>query len=225
LDEQGVIGFGASFSNTGLLGIPLITITFGEAGTLPLFLLIAFHSLLMFPLVTAVVEAGRGRHEAAGRALPGIAWNILRGLAKNPIILGLLAGLVFNLLRLPIPQWLDTVVKTLSAAAAPCALFAMGATLSHHRIAGNQAEALTVVALKTLVHPLLVWVLATQVFQVAPLWAAVAVLMAGLPTGTNAYLLAQRYSLCVRTVTTATLLSTGLSVLSLSALLFLLNVR
>lgn len=221
LDEQGILGLGAAFSNTVLLGIPLITTTFGEAGALPLFLLLAFHSLLLFPTVTVVVETGRGR----GEALRLIPWHTLKGLVKNPILLGLIAGLAFSLFGLTIPGPLDAVARTLSAAAAPCALFAMGASLSQHRITGNLGEALTLVGLKTVIHPLIVWILATQVFQVEPLWVKVAVIIAALPAGVNVYLFAQRYKLCVPVTTTAVFLSTTLAIFSLSALLFLFEVR
>lgn len=221
LDEQGIFGLGAAFSNTTLLGIPLVLTTFGEVAALPLFLLIAFHSLLLLPTATVLIEASRGR----GGSLRRIPLNTLKGVVRNPIIMGLVAGLAFQRTGLDIPGPLDAMAKTLGAAAAPCALFAMGGTLFQHRIAGSLAEALALVALKTLVHPLVVWGLATWVFAVEPLWAAVAVVMAALPAGLNVYLFAQRYQLTVATATTTVFLSTMLSMVSLSVLLFMLEVR
>jgi hypothetical protein len=52
------------------------------------------------------------------------------------------------------------------------------------------------VALKTALHPALVWLLATRVFDLPASWTAVAVTLAALPTGINTYLFAQRYQVC-----------------------------
>lgn len=221
LDEQGIFGLGAAFSNTTMLGIPLVLTTFGDIAALPLFLLIAFHSLLLLPTVTTVIEIGRGR----GGTLRHIPWNTFKGLIQNPIILGLLAGLAFSLTGLSVPAPLDAMAKALGTAASPCALFAMGGTLHQHRIRGNFKEPLSLAGLKLLVHPLIVWVLGTWVFDMDPLWTQVAVVMAALPAGVTAYLFAQRYQVGVATATSAVFISTLLSVIGLSALLFLLEVR
>lgn len=58
LDEQSVLGLSASFYNGGMLGIPLILTAYGPAASIPLFTLIACHSLIMLPPTTALVEAG-----------------------------------------------------------------------------------------------------------------------------------------------------------------------
>jgi predicted permease len=204
-----------------LLGIPLVLTTFGEEATLPLFLIIAFHSPLLLPLVTVIIEISRGSR-ASLRQIP---LNTLKGLAKNPIIGGLLLGAVFNLLQLPLPAAIDKIAQIMSQAALPCALFAMGASLSQYRIAGNFAESLTLVSLKLVLHPLLTWLLAGLVFQLPPLWTHTLVILAALPTGVNTYLFAQRYGIGVVTSTTTIFISTALSMLSLSLIPFLLQVR
>jgi malonate transporter and related proteins len=59
-DESAVLAMGATFSNTVLLGVPLVLATFGEQGLLPIMLIVAFHSTLLISLTTVVVEASRG---------------------------------------------------------------------------------------------------------------------------------------------------------------------
>ena len=221
LEAQGAAGLTAGYSNTVLLGIPLVLTAFGDAAALPLFLLVAFHSLLLFPTATAVIEAGRGRGEGL-RRLPLVT---AIGLARNPIVAGLALGLGFNLLGLPIPGPVDAVAATLGQAALPCATFAMGASLARYRIAGSLGESAVLIALKTLVHPVLVWLLATRVFSVDPLWASVAVVMAALPTGVNAYLFAQRYGTGIAPAATSVLVSTVIAIGTLTALLAVLGVR
>jgi predicted permease len=221
LAEQGLSGFNAAFSNAVLLGIPLVLTTFGEDASLPLFLIIAFHSPLLLPVVTVIIEISRGSR-ASLRQIP---LNTVKGLAKNPIIGGLLLGGMFNILQLQLPVAIDKIAQIMSQAALPCALFAMGASLSQYRIAGNFAEALTLVSLKLLLHPLLTWLLAQFVFQLPPLWTHTLVILAALPTGVNTYLFAQRYQVGITTSTTTIFISTALSMLSLSLILLLLQVR
>ncbi|MFN3985138.1 MAG: AEC family transporter [Rhodocyclaceae bacterium] len=219
LSEQGVLGLGASFSNTGMLGIPLVMTAFGPSAALPLFVMIACHSLLMLPPTTALIEAGQSERRSIGAMLLNLAGSI----AATPIIWGLSAGLLFALSGFAIPGPIDAVAGGLGAAATPCALFALGASLTRYNIVGNLREPLLLVGLKTLVHPLLVWLLATWVFDVPPLWVATAVTLAALPAGITPYLFAQRYNACQETIASTVFLSTTLSVLSLSLLLFLLR--
>jgi hypothetical protein len=69
----------------------------------------------------------------------------------------------------------------------------MGASLRAYRIAGALQPALVMVALKLVVCPLAVWALATLVFEMPPLWAKVAIVLAAMPVGVNVYLFAARY--------------------------------
>jgi predicted permease len=137
----------------------------------------------------------------------------------------LLLGVLCNLLQLQLPAAIDKIAQIMGQAALPCALFAMGASLSQYRIAGNFAESLTLVGLKLFLHPLLTWLLARFVFELPPLWTHTLVILAALPTGVNTYLFAQRYSVGIGTSTTTIFISTALSMLSLSFILFLLEVR
>lgn len=218
LDEGGIFGLSAAFSNTVLLGIPLVLTTFGEDAALPLFLIIGLHGLLMFPTVTLVIEGSRGQ----GVGTLAIIRATLLGLVRNPIIWGLLAGLVFNLMDWSIPYAVDDVVALLARAALPCALFAMGASLATFTVAGQVGQAMTAVVLKLAIHPLLVWLLAEFVFALDPLWTGVAVLLAAMPTGINAYLFAQRYGVCIGSSATTVLIGSILSIVTIAGVLLIL---
>jgi malonate transporter len=208
LDELAVMGRGASYSNIAMLGIPLVVTAYGPAAALPLFVLIACHSLVLLPPVTIIIEAARGAQQSIGKLM----WTLLRGVATTPIIWGLSAGLVFAVSGAAVPDVIDSIAGGIGAAAAPCALFALGASLTRYRIGGNLREPLSIVALKTLVHPLLVWVLATQLFDLPELWVVV-----------TPYLFAQRYQVVQSSTASTVFLSTLFSVLSLSVLLFVVR--
>ncbi len=221
LARQGLFGFGCSYSNLMLIGIPLVLTTWGEQAVLPLFTIVALHTPLMFTPLTAVLELSRG--DAAG------TWQSLRaalgGLARNQYIVGILAGLAWNLLDLPLSGSADAVLEMFARTATPCALFSMGIALSQYRVAGEVPAALTVSLLKGVVFPALVWAGGTWLFAVDLDWLAVAVGIAALPTGINIYLFAQQYQVGVGLSSTATVLSTALSVITLTLVLTLLGVR
>ncbi|HEX6268340.1 MAG TPA: AEC family transporter [Burkholderiales bacterium] len=219
-ERHAIIGFGAAFGNSVLLGVPVVLTGLGEAASLPLFLLLAFHSTLLFTTITIVLEAGGARHERL-REVPAKA---LGGLARNPILWGLAGGLAFNLLDLRLPAALERWTQLVAGAAVPCALFSMGASLRSYRIAGALQPALVMVALKLVVCPLAVWALATLVFEVPPLWAKVAIVLAAMPVGVNVYLFGVRYHAGEAESATAILLSSILSVATLSAVLVWLEV-
>ena len=101
----------------------------------------------------------------------------------------------------------------------------MGASLAGFRLSGAVADAGLSVVLKLIAHPLLVWLLATYVFDLKPLWRDVATVMAALPVGINVYLLADRYQAGVGSGVTAILVSTALSVASIAVVLTFLGVR
>ena len=76
IDQQGILGMGSMYSNTVLLAMPLVITMFGEAAILPVFLIIAFHNLLLFPVVIVFIEIGRGQRNAAETgALPVLVWS------------------------------------------------------------------------------------------------------------------------------------------------------
>jgi malonate transporter and related proteins len=214
-ERQAIIGFGAAFGNSVLLGVPVVLTGLGEAASLPLFLLLAFHSTLLFTTITLVLETG-----GAGRErLQDVPAKALGGLARNPILWGLAGGIGFNLLDLSLPAALARWTELVAGAAVPCALFSMGASLRAYRIAGALQPALVMVALKLVVCPLAVWALATLAFDVPPLWAKVAIVLAAMPVGVNVYLFGVRYQAGEAESATAILLSSILSVATLSAVL------
>lgn len=218
LAEQGLMALGTGFSNSVQLGIPLVLAAFGDAGLVPLTLIISVHSLVLLSLATVVVEVGRGHAGGAWRMAEATAIAIV----GNPVILSIVAGFLWQLAGLPLPGPLQHLIDLLAAAATPAALFSLGATLAGFRLAGDVAESLAVVAIKLLVLPLVVWLFATRVFHLSDLDTAVATTCAALPTGSNAFILAQRYDLYVARAASSVLISTVLSVLTLGALLAVL---
>lgn len=216
-----IAGMAAGFSNTVMLGIPLVLTTYGDEASVPLFLLIAVHSTILISTITILVEGARG----GSSELAQIPVNVGKGILQNPIIMSLLIGLAFNFFTIPVPNVANQIIDLLGKAAIPCALFSMGASLAAYKITGDLPESMTTVLLKLVGHPLLVWLLATYVFDVEPLWRNVAILVAAVPIGINVYLFAQRYNAGPAPAATSMILSTALGTVTVSVLLYLMEVR
>ena len=131
-ERHAIIGFGAAFGNSVLLGVPVVLTALGDAASLPLFLLLAFHSTLLFTTISLVLEVGGAGRERL-RDVPAKAFG---GLVRNPILWGLAGGIALNLLGLRLPAALARWTELVAGAAVPCALFSTGASLRSYRIAG-----------------------------------------------------------------------------------------
>ncbi len=219
LDQAAIFGMGAAFSNTVMVGIPVVLTAFGPAATLPLFLIISFHSALFMPLTAGVIQWSRGRGGAWGAQVR----ELVRALIQNPIVLGLAAGMVLNLTDVTLPGPVDRTLELLGTAAVPCALFAMGAAVAGYPLTGDLRPATVLAALKLMVHPLLVWAVGHWLFHLDGPWLSVAVVMAAMPSGINVYLFGARYAAAAAVAASTVLLTSLCSVVTLSMLLVLLR--
>ena len=111
------------------------------------------------------------------------------GLVKNPMIVSMMAGLLWLTSGAPVPKPLNDFTALLGGAATPGALFAIGASL-----ASKSAERLEVAiwlsACKLLLHPAMVAVMALWLYTVDPFKAHVMIISASLPVAGNVYILA-----------------------------------
>lgn len=216
--EEAVIhGFSAGQSNTVFVGLPLILSAYGEAGAVPLFLLLAIHLPVMMLAATLAMEGGAGLFRRTTQL------RLLKTLALNPILIGIYAGGIAQITGVHATGFAGQMVDLLSAAATPCALISLGLSLRHYGIAGDMRQPLLISGLKLIVHPAAVFLL-TFIFVMPPAWAGVAVLFAAMPCGINGYLLARRHGLAVNTASSAVSLSTGLSMFTVAVWLYVLGV-
>jgi len=215
LAEGAVLGMGATFGNSVMLGIPLVQRSFGAEGLAALLLIISVHAALLFTFATILLEVGRGDGARLGGSMRAAGSAMLR----NPMILAIAAGLAVSVAGLILPRPVDRTAELLSAAGIPCALFALGASLLGIRPGRALAVPMVGVGLKLLALPIVVYAAALWVFDLSPLALAVSVICAALPSGNNAFIFAQRHQLAVERSASVVLISTALSVVSLAVLL------
>lgn len=219
LREQAIFAMGAAFSNLVLMGIPIVLTALSPEASLPMLVIIGFHSATFMPLTVFLIQAGGG---GAGDGLGRRALRVFADVLRNPIILGILIGLVVNLTGTTLWAGVGGILDFLGAAAVPCALFAMGASLANYPLAGDVPQALALTGLKLVVHPFLVWVVAVPVLGLEGLAVTVAILMAAMPSAVNVYLFGARYSAAPRVAARTVLLTTVASMVTISVLLVLL---
>lgn len=215
-----VAGFSSAQANTVLIGIPLILTTYGDAGRVPIFLLIAIHLPIMMSAATLSIELGGSQRGNFFETLRRLAIAIF----THPIIIGILLGVAYRMTGWTIPEIPFQILDMLGSTAVPCALFSAGMALKRYGIAGDLRITATVSALKLVVQPGLVFLLGTFVLDLPPVWLGAAVLFAACPSGINAYLLANRYGTGVRIASSSIALSTGLAVVSVTFWLWVLTV-
>lgn len=196
-----VAGFSAGQANTVFVGVPMILKAYGDEGAVPLFLLIAVHLPVTMTLATLLAE---------GRGVSPLM--LIRKLLTHPIVVGILAGSVFRPVAAHVPMPIWQVVDLLGSAAIPCALIAMGISLRRYGMSMGWQLPTIISVLKLIVHPLIVLLLATKVFDMPPAWSGVAVLFACCPSGINAYLFAERYGEGIAIASASIALSTALAI-------------
>jgi len=221
LGALGLHGMTAIFSNTGYMGIPLLITAFGDAGKLPAILATMMTGVIVLPLGVVLIELDLGR--GAGPAV--IARKVSLAVARNPLVLSAAAGLAMSVTGLPLPTPIATFCNIMGAAAGPCALFAIGLFLVGRPLRAGLGEVSWLVILKLAVQPAITWWLAFEYFSMPPVWAASAVILGALPTGALVFVLAQQYDIYLQRATSAILISTVVSVLTLSVLFVALGVN
>ncbi|MBS0523804.1 MAG: AEC family transporter [Proteobacteria bacterium] len=220
LARMSLQGIAASWGNVGYMGVPLCLAAFGEAGLPPAMLAVIVTSIIamVFGVMLVELEVAAGRGPVV--TFLNAAWNA----ARNPLPLSIVAGIVWSGLALPLPTPVEKWLDLLGAAASPCALFAIGLFLSDKSLRHGLAEAGLATLIKLLVQPLLAAAVLPYFIDLKSVAGQAALVMASLPTAATAFVLAKQFDIQVEQNTASVLLSTGFSVVSVSALLVWLRV-
>jgi malonate transporter and related proteins len=217
--EAVAVGFAAMFTNTVLVGFPVIQRAYGEAAMPIIFSIIGLHAPILMTLGMLVMELAR----RDGGKISSALLEGMRKVATNPLLIGIGLGLLGNVLNIALYEPIDAVTALLAAAVMPVALFGLGGALNEYKLADNWGQALSMTALKLFVQPAIAWVLMVPILGVDPAIARYGVLLAAMPTGINAYVFSTYYNRATDVAANTVLLSTTLSVLSISLWLVILG--
>jgi malonate transporter len=212
-------GFSAMFTNTVLIGIPVISRAYGQQALPTVFSIIAFHAPMLITLGMVVMELVRRDSEPLGRTL----LVALARVVQNPLLWGVVIGVLGNRLQVKVPEPAMAFLSMMAAAVLPASLFGLGGALNEYKLSESWALASVNSLFKLVIHPAIVYVLAVWVLHAPIEYARYAVLLAAMPAGINAYVFATYYDRAVNVAANVVLISTVASVATITFWLFVLG--
>ena len=217
--ESVSVGFAGTFTNTVLVGLPIMTRAYGE-GALPVTLsIIGLHGAILLTLGMVTMELARRDGQNLGRTL----LVAIRRVVSNPLIWGIAAGIIGSLLNLKLIEPAEAFFVMMSQAVVPAALFGIGGALNEFRLSENWRQALVAALIKLIVHPAIAYALMIWVLHVPMEIARYGILLAAMPAGVNIYVFATYYDRGTSVAANTILIATLLSALTISGWLFLLS--
>jgi malonate transporter len=217
LADASIDAIAGSYPNTGYIGFPLCVIAFGPSSVTPTTIATILVACVLFAIAIVLIEVGLQSERVPHR----VVFKVIRALARNPLIVSPIIGVLVASAHITLPQSAETFLKLLSGAASPCALVSLGLFLAEKRPAASAGSgtALLLTSAKLVMQPALTWWLAARVFVLPSTLVEMAVVLAALPTGTGPFMLAEFYRREARITSQTILLSTVGSLVTLSLLL------
>jgi predicted permease len=204
-------GFAATFTNTLLVGFPVIRRAYGDAALPTIFSIIALHGSILLTAGMLTMEFVRRDGSLAKTAVTAV-----RRIASNPLIWGIAAGIIGNFVGLKLAEPVMAVITMMGQAVVPVALFGIGGALNEYKFSESWLQAGWMTLLKLIVHPLIAWTLMVPVLHVDPAFARYGVLLAAMPSGINAYVFATYYNRGTNVAANTLLIGTVTSALTVS---------
>lgn len=211
--EYAVVGAQLScYVNAANLGLPIAAFILHDMTWMAPILL--FQLLLLQPAAVTVLDVLEARR--SGTRKP---WWVNATIPfRNPLTAGTGLGVLCNVLHIKLPEVVLNPLSMIGQMAVPMMLIAFGVSLYVNGLPGRGDDFLetwVTTALKLVVHPAIAFCLAEYVFGLTPEMVLACVIIAGLPSAQNIFVIAQRYRAAVGLARDATFLNTLLSIPSL----------
>lgn len=182
-DRRGVIAQGIFRSNYVILGIPIAQALLAGEDLGPIAILIAIVVPIFNFMAVVVLESFRGRKVRIG--------GVLLEIAKNPLVVSSVLGIVFLLLKLRLPAVVESAVSGLGAVATPLQLFLLGAFFRFDGLGRYGAPLTVVTAIKLFITPAVMLSLAAALGFRGVEFAALIGIFAS-PTAVNSFTMVQQ---------------------------------
>lgn len=216
--ESVAVGFSGTFTNTVLVGLPIITRAYGS-DALPVTLsIIGLHGAILLTLGMVTMELVKRDGQSLGKTL----LVAMRRVVSNPLIWGIAAGIIGSVLEVKLIEPAEAFFVMMSQAVVPAALFGIGGALVEFKLSENWKQALVASLIKLIVHPAIAYALMIWVLHVPMDIARYGILLSAMPAGVNIYIFATYYDRGVSVATNTILIATVLSALTISGWLFIL---
>lgn len=183
---QGAFCQGAFRGNLAYVGLAIVFNAYGGEGFTKAGILLGFLVPFVNALSIVALILPRRREDLD---MTGFLW--LQQIATNPLIVASFAGILWSWSGMPLPKILNRAFDIVTGMSLPLALIAIGASFSFQKLRGDIGPAAQSVALKIVLMPALAAVVLLAL-GVSGQELAIGVLLAGTPTATAAYIMAQQ---------------------------------
>jgi predicted permease len=209
---------GSSCSNSGFVGYPVALLFVGPRATVAVALTMVIENVVVMPLALTLAESSR----TAGKRSSARARRLVTRLARNPLIIAILLGAVISFAGIGLPTALARAVNMLATASSAVALFAVGGMLVGLEVGGVTRDAARIVAGKLVLLPAAVFAAQLALAPaLEPDLRRSMLIFASAPTLSIFPLIGRQYGQ-ERVCAASVVMATGLSFLTMSALLLVL---
>ena len=217
--ESAIAGLAGGYGNIGYMGPGLALATLGPQAAVPVALIFCFDNIILFTMVPFLMALAKPQPMSIG----GIAREVVKRVAGHPLIIASALGVLSAAVHFEPPLAIARLMQFLQNAAAPCALFALGVTVALRPLQKMPWEVPPLAAVKLIMHPVLVFVLLSFFGPFDQVWVDTAVLMAALPPALNVFVFARQYDVWVEQASSAVLIGTLLSVVTLTSVMWMVK--
>src|ERR1017187_6633563 len=158
-------------------------------------------NIILFTLVPFLMALAKPQQVSIART----ALEVVKRIALHPLIIASALGVASAAVHFQPPVALERLMQFLQNAAAPCALFTLGVTVALRPLKKMPWEAPFLVAVKLVLHPVLIFLLLSLFGPFDQIWVYTAVLMAALPPALNVFVFARQYDVWVEQASSAVL--------------------
>jgi predicted permease len=219
LPEATIQGMVGGYGNVGYMGPPLAILALGPQAAVPAALIFCFDVALCFTLTPLMMAITGTTGQSVGQTLVSIPAKVL----LHPFIIATMVGVAGAAVQFEPPAVVEQLLTFLRSSAAPCALFALGVTVALRPLKKVPSELPVLIVIKLLIHPLIVYLLLSWIGGFDRLWVYTAVLMACLPPAATIYVLATQYDTYILRGSSAILIGTAVSVITVTLVLYLVT--
>jgi predicted permease len=197
----------SSFMNNGNYGTPVVLLLFGAVGLDYAIVLMVIQQLVM--CTVGVYYAAKGSPEGDG------VRSAIRAVQRMPMVYGAALGFVLQVFHVKLGNSILAAVDMVADAAIPTVMIVLGMQLAKISVKNLEREKVSLSLLtKLAISPAIAYVL-TLFLPVDEMVKQIMIIMAAMPTAANTTMYALQYNTEPEFVSSATLISTSLSLATL----------
>ena len=209
----------ASFrGSAAVMGLAFIQNIYGSCAMGPLMIVSAVPLYNIFAVIVLTFEANGAEQMDKKKKIKQACINII----KNPIIIGILAGLVVGLLGIEFPTVINKTVNNMAQMATPLALITIGAGFEGRKALAKMNPTIASALIKLVIQPLIFLPLAAWMGFTGEKMVAILIMLAS-PTTPSCYIMAKNMQNDEVLTASAVVVTTLMSAFTMTGWIFLLK--